>query len=123
MKTKGKTTARPLLYVCAPYATATPDEVAERDRAIKSALEKGWCPIFGPYLLERFVDDNVPEEREAAIECDLAILAWCDALLVIGDRTTAGMQRELAAWERRVEDGQDAPSFTWPKLEDARASL
>lgn len=99
---------RPLLYVCAPFRTRTLEEARATHAAIARALELGWAPVFGPLLLRDFLSDANPNERAAAIECDLAILRACNAVLVVGDRVTEGMRHELEAWRK-----MEAPG--WPR--------
>jgi len=102
---------RPILYLTAPYQTATEGEKALRLEAVRVAVARGWCPVFSPFLLERAYPEETPEVRVLALDCCLALLAVATALLVVGERRTEGMNVELSWWE---EHG-DAPML-WPDL-------
>ena len=91
---------RRLLYVCAPWRERTAESMAEVHATIAAALEQGFAPIFAPFLFPA-LDDSIPAQREAAFECDLAILERCDALVLVGARVSEGMRRELNAWGNR----------------------
>lgn len=93
----GRRQVRPLLYVCAPWRERTPESLKETRAAISKAVALGWAPIFGPFLLPD-LDDADEAQRETAFQCDLAILARCQGILVVGERMTPGMKREEAAW-------------------------
>jgi hypothetical protein len=105
---------RPLLYLCAPFATRTPDEAVATNQAIVRAVALGWVPVYAPYLLDRFLRDGKPGERALALECALGLLDRADALLVVGDRLTDGMRLELKRWRGSV--------FFWPEVPPAETA-
>lgn len=107
---------RPILYVCAPYQTRTHEEALETDKAIGHALQLGWAPVFAPYLLNRFICEEEPSEREMALDCCMSLLEGSDAVLVVGDRRTNGMWKELARWERIRFNRREPSVLYWPCL-------
>lgn len=94
---------RPIALVIAPFKTATPDEIAQRDRAIRELLDLGWCPIFLPYALQGALDDHDPAQRDSALQCSDAFVRlcardpMCQAFLV-GHRMTEGVQKDIDTW-------------------------
>lgn len=100
-----------LLYICAPFQTAKTQEVRERLRAIDAALVLGWVPIFAPYLYAGILFDTDAGQRAIGLECAEAIVERCDALLIVGQRRTDGMRRELEVWR---QDG--FRTYQWPEL-------
>ena len=103
--------SRPILYVCAPFSTRTPDEAVATNQAIVRAVELGWCPLYTPYHFDRFLRDGNPDERAAALECAFGLLDQADTVLVVGSRLTDGMRLELARWRGSL-------AF-WPDLHPA----
>ena len=114
---------KPVLYVCAPFATRTLAEAALTDAAIRGALELGYVPVFAPYLYDRVISDTFPSERELALQACEVLIAKSDAFLVVGDRLTAGMERDLAAWRKLLDGPHDGvlPTYRWPELPQAGA--
>lgn len=105
---------RAILYLCAPYATRTLVEHTQTQLAVRKAVSLGWAPIFYPFVMSPAgIDDAVPEQREAALECCEAVIPRCDAFLIVGMRETSGMSRDLAAWNGR------GPTYKWPDLPPA----
>ena len=92
----------PLSYVCSPLSAPTREE--RMANAAKATTYMSWAEKeFGgravaphaylPYLL----DDEVPEQRELALEFDMKLLAMCSRLIVFGDRISSGMASEIRA--------------------------
>jgi hypothetical protein len=103
---------RMLLYVCAPYATATADEQAETLEARQGALRRGWTPVWAPFLFRDLLDEGA--DRETIYALNEALVARSDALLRVGERVTEGMRRELHAWEGLPRGAR--PTYLWPDL-------
>ena len=104
--------SRPVLYVCAPYSTRTPDEAVDTLHAVRGAIERGYCPVFAPFMFERLLSDENPAQRATGIACGLTLLDHADAIVVVGERLTKGMRTELGRWR--------GPTFFWPELPAAR---
>lgn len=84
-----------IIYVCSPFR-ADEEENAEKARNYSRQLVmKGLIP-FAPHLLfPQFLDDKNPDERELALEMNLAFLKHCQALWVFGDTISEGMKLEI----------------------------
>ncbi len=105
---------RPILYLCGPYQTATEGEEALRLEVVRAAVDRGWCPVYAPFLLERAYPEETPEVRALALDCCVALLAAARVMLVVGERRTEGMVVELKWWaEWRTGCG---PIYQWPNL-------
>ena len=104
---------RPLLAIVAPFGTRTLAERTKTEAAILGAAQRGYCPIFLPYVLREVLFENVPSDREVGLECSVSLVQRCDAVLVVGHRKTEGMARELAAI------GPEVPVYQWPDLPEA----
>jgi hypothetical protein len=70
------------------------DDVAQR--LCLKVVAEGHAP-FAPHLLyPGFMDDAVPEHREAGIACGLAYLESCDEVWAyVGSGISSGMRREI----------------------------
>ena len=86
---------RPLLYVIAPFSSATNRERGERWQAMKKALALGWAPVWAPGIYSSVLVDSQQGERDVAIDCAISLLRRSDAIIVLGDRITPGMKMEL----------------------------
>ena len=113
---------RPILYVCAPFATATADEVYTRDCAIRAAAERGWTPVYAPYLFAPVYTDETEAVRALCFDMNLALLVKSDAILVVGSRVTEGMSVEIDWWTTHrypKVTGHGRGLYEWPRLPDA----
>lgn len=106
---------RPLLYVCAPWASRTPAEWEETKKAITSALALGWAPIFTPPMYDYRGDDSDLALREHGLQASESIIGHCGNVLVIGSRRTLGMERELDRWGKE-RLGTWSKLHKWPDL-------
>lgn len=95
---------RRLVYICAPYKGA---DMREREQNVQNArmhamyvLGKGCVPYAAHLAVCGFLDDDIPAERDAGIAVDAAVMALCDELWVFGDKISAGMKAEIAAFEK-----------------------
>lgn len=95
---------RPVAIICAPWRTRTPVEATKTDEAVAHLLQQGWCPVFLPWALCSFLDDQKPVDREVALACSdgfVASLASVPsaAMFVLPGRVTEGMTRDMKLWE------------------------
>jgi hypothetical protein len=100
-KRGGKTAPalREKVYICSPYRGASESEVSDNvARALKHcrlAVSKGYIPVCPHVYLTRFLDDNVPSERELGLQIGLEMLTECAELWVFGNRVSQGMRAEI----------------------------
>lgn len=89
-----------LLYICSPLSAPTQDGIREN---MKKATFYKWimkkkfeCRTIAPHgFLPRYLDDNIPQERQIALEFGLSVLKVCKALIVCGDTISSGMAGEI----------------------------
>lgn len=93
-----------LVYICSPYAGKN---MREREQHIQDArmycmkaVEEGCVPYAAHLAVCGFLDDAIPEERQAGIALDAAMMALCDELWVFGDTVSTGMAAEIAWFEK-----------------------
>jgi len=90
-----------LIYVCSPYRGDVELNVARACRYCRFVYTQGAVP-FAPHLHNtQFLDDCIPNEREAGILLGLHMLQYCDELWIFGDKLTEGMASELKAARQR----------------------
>ena len=94
---------RPFLYICGPFATATQAEIDARDSALRSAVAKGYAPLFLPYCTDRFLNDKNTLEREIGLEMCRSMVAHADVFCLVGGRITEGMRIEIDEYLQRGE--------------------
>lgn len=69
-----------------PYAGDVDRNLEYLGRCVRDCLQRGESPYASHGLLTRFLDDNVPEERELGIRANLAWGSRSDAIVVYLDR-------------------------------------
>lgn len=89
-----------LVYICSPLSA--PTEQGVRKNMEKAAYYAGLvsgitgCRAIAPHsFLPEYLDDNIPEEREAALAFGLSILKLSKAVIVCGNRISSGMRGEI----------------------------
>lgn len=89
-----------LVYICSPLSA--PTEQGIRKNMEKAAYYAGLisgvtgCRAIAPHsFFPEYLDDNIPEEREAALDFGLSILKLSKAVIVCGNRISSGMRGEI----------------------------
>jgi hypothetical protein len=97
------------IFVCAPLSGSIKDNVMRVEMAVQKLIEEykqrgEELPLF---LVPHFAlhgisfDENYEIDREYGMQCCLEIIRIADEVVVLGDRMTGGMQREVEeAWMR-----------------------
>lgn len=98
--------ARPLVYVCSPYAARAGETVAQHTlwaRALaRLAYDEGGWPVVPHLAAPLWLDDTNPAERAVGLAWGLQQLAACTAVYVFpADDPSPGMRAELAAAAER----------------------
>lgn len=82
------------IYICSPYGGLR--ENAKRAHEYGQAVaQEGYIPIIPHVMWHGVFDDNVPEQRETALNAGLELLKHCDQLRVFGKDITPGMAQEI----------------------------
>ena len=88
------------VFVCSPYRNDDKEIVAKNVKAAQALCRQislSGHALFAPHLLyTQFLDDGIPEEREAGINAGKAFLLLCDLMLVWDyNGITEGMAHEI----------------------------
>ena len=86
---------RPLVYVVSPYAGDTERNVQQAKKYCRYVIEKKCNPIASHLYYTRFLNDDVPAERQMGTMYGLALLARCKEVWVFGEYISPGMQTEI----------------------------
>ncbi|HZJ91331.1 MAG TPA: DUF4406 domain-containing protein [Oscillospiraceae bacterium] len=86
-----------MIFVCSPYCGDVETNTKLARQYCRYTAGKGFIPIAPHLLFPQFMDDNITEERERAIQMNLGILKRCYELWVFGRETTIGMWQEIKA--------------------------
>lgn len=89
-----------LIYVCSPYRGNVEHNTARARRYCRFVYTEGAVPLAPHLLNTQFLDENLPEEREAGLKLGLQLLEHCDELWLFGDRLSEGMEAELTEAHR-----------------------
>ena len=89
-----------IVYICSPLSAPTKEGIRQNmEKAAHYArLVSGTfgCRAIAPHsFLPEYLDDNIPEEREAALAFGLSILKLSKAVIVCGNRISSGMRGEI----------------------------
>ena len=68
--------------------------------ACRYAAAQGYTPVAVHLIYPQFLDDQVPEEREAGLKMGRRALAACEEIWLCGERMSAGMKAEEAEAKR-----------------------
>lgn len=85
------------VYICSPYSGDVETNVELAREFSTYALGFGVMPIAPHLLFPQFMNDNVPSEREMAMDFNRQIFDGCEQLWVLlGDRgISRGMEVEI----------------------------
>lgn len=89
-----------LVYICSPLSAPTKEGIRQNmERAAHYArLVSGTfgCRAIAPHsFLPEYLDDHIPEEREAGLAFGLDLLKLSSAIIVCGSRISSGMRGEI----------------------------
>lgn len=96
-----KAAYRPLVYICSPYAGDTVRNVENARKYSRFAFEQNTIPIAAHLLFPQFMDDDNPEERQAAMHFNYVLLGKCEELWVFGEIISDGMAHEIGIAKKR----------------------
>lgn len=89
-----------LVYIASPYAGDVERNVAFARDACRYAASQGCTPVAVHLLYPQFLNDRVPQEREAGLKMGRRVLAACDEFWLCGEKLSTGMRAEKAEAER-----------------------
>jgi len=87
--------SKPLVFICSPFSGDTDRNTARTQRYCRFAYAQGTVP-FAPHLHNtQFLEEDIPEEREAGIALGLEAMKRVDEVWLFGNELTEGMKSEL----------------------------
>ena len=100
-----------IVYICSPLSAPTKEGIRQNmEKAAHYArLVSGTfgCRAIAPHsFLPEYLDDNIPEEREAGLAFGLSVLRLSKAIIVCGSRISSGMRGEI-----RLAGELDIPAY------------
>ena len=93
------------VYICSPYRAYTGTTVEDNERRARRycrfAAQKEAVPLAPHLIFTQFLNDAVPEEREAGLYLGRQLLKRCEEMWVFGSHTSEGMAAEIEAANKR----------------------
>lgn len=111
-----------LIYICSPLRGDIEKNIQKAQGYCREAVEF-WpdvIPIAPHVYCTQFLDDTIPQEREAGMELGIALLDMCDELWVYGiDNPSEGMKKEIDyAKEHGIPVKSAADVYQFRKADD-----
>ena len=91
---------RPFAYVCSPFRGDTEANTERAREYCRQVFDAGYTPLAPHLIFPQFLNDGVPDEREAGIGMGTSLLPLCRVLLVCGNNITEGMKAEIQQAQR-----------------------
>ena len=109
-----------LIYICSPLRGDIEKNIQKAQGYCREAVEL-WpdvIPIAPHVYCTQFLDDTIPQEREAGMDLGIALLDMCDELWVYGiNNPSEGMKKEIStASGSRRKTGRRTKSWATPFL-------
>lgn len=89
-----KNPAKPIVYICSPYAGDVEHNRKNAIRYCRFAVDHGAIPVAPHLFLPQFMSEET--ERDLALSMGIAFLKKCRELWVFGSTVSDGMRREIA---------------------------
>ena len=83
------------IYIASPYKGDITTNIENAKEYARFVSKKCYVPIVPHLFLTQFLDDAVPEERDAGLALGLQMLKRCHALWVFGGYVSEGMANEI----------------------------
>lgn len=88
------------IYVCSPCRGDLQKNMNRARRYTKQIIKEGHVPITPHLFYSSVLHDEIPRQREKALEIGLELLKGCHEVRVYGSRISDGMQQEIKEAER-----------------------
>ena len=92
---------RPIVYICSPYSGDIERNTENARRYSRFAVDQHCLPITPHIYFTQFMNDTIPDEREAALFMNLVLTSKCAELWVFGDVISKGMKAEIDRAKRK----------------------
>ena len=87
-------------YVSAPYRGDKQRNLKRAREYCRALYEMGFIPICPNLMFPQFLNDSVPEQREAQTKMALELLRRCRVLVVCSDVISEDMETEIMLAKR-----------------------
>ena len=98
------------VYICSPCRGDYDNNIENAITYCRQVFKLGYMPVAPHIYFTRFLNDDIPEEREAAMKAGSRLLLECSEVWVFGlDNPSEGMKAEIALAIRSgipVKDGE-----------------
>ena len=84
-----------LVYVCSPLRGNIEANQRKADEYCAYAAACGVVPLAPHTIFTRYLDENIPEQREQGLKLGTELLKHCNELWVMGGVISEGMQSEI----------------------------
>ncbi|WP_457945433.1 DUF7768 domain-containing protein [Caproiciproducens sp. LBM24188] len=84
-----------LVYICSPLHGDMEKNIEMANQYCASAARMDVVPLAPHTIFTKYLNDNVPQQRERALAMGLALLSRCDELWVCGNVISPGMRGEI----------------------------
>lgn len=104
--------ARELLYIASPLRGDVEQNIQNAMRYCEKAIRGGYIPLAPHVMYQGLFNDEIPKEREAALDIGLRMLEKCSRMWACGDRISEGMRGEMnLAKEKGIPVEEKPESF------------
>lgn len=93
-KSGNKSTWRPIVYICSPYAGDTVRNILAAQKYCRFAADKGYIPFASHLLYPQFLNDEDEQERKLGLFFGNVFMDKCDEVWIFGSSYSAGMKAE-----------------------------
>lgn len=84
-----------LVYICSPLHGDMAENIKKANRYSETAARMGVVPLAPHTIFTKYLNDDIPEQRERGLNMGLALLRRCDELWVCGNVISPGMHGEI----------------------------
>ena len=84
-----------LVYICSPLKGDIEGNQRKADEYCAYAADCGVIPLAPHTIFTRYLDENIPEEREQGLKMGQELLKHCNEIWVMGNEISIGMQGEI----------------------------
>ena len=96
-----RTTFKPLVYICSPFAGDVDRNLTKARGYSRYAVSKNAIPIAPHLLFPQFMEDSDKREREKALFMGLVLMSKCQEVWCFGSKISSGMAIELEKAKKR----------------------
>jgi len=90
-----------LVYVCSPVRGNVEENLKKANRYCEYVAGCGHIPLAPHLAWQGFLQEEIPGNREKALEMGLGLLKYCSEVWCMGDEISQGMQGEIDAAEKQ----------------------